>query len=147
MRDVFHSNNWGGSRPGGGRPKGSIDSRPREIREAMIQGAINSDLGKNLKHPDEPPDLINFFTNIANKNYELFCTMLIRLIPRQINTQTDVTADIDVVYRSTEEVRRAMSDAGFGSKQIAAIEAMLPATEEEGNPIDEEVRDDEEISS
>jgi hypothetical protein len=46
MRDVFHSNNWGGSRPGGGRPKGSIDSRPREIREAMIQGAINSDLGK-----------------------------------------------------------------------------------------------------
>ena len=129
-----------------GRPKGRIDSRPREIREAMIQGAINSDLGKNLKHPDEPNDLVSFFTNIANKNYELFCTMLIRLIPRQINTQTDVTADIGVVYRSTEEVRRAMSDAGFGSKEIAAIEAMLPATEK-GNPIDEEVRDDEEISS
>jgi hypothetical protein len=129
---------WGGARPGAGRPKGRIDSRPREIREAMLEGAMNSEYGKDPKHPDEPGDLARFFTNMANKNIDLFCAMLTKLIPRQINTQVESTIGVDVVYRSVEEVKNAMQDAGMSHKEIAAIEAMLPV------PIinDDAVRDD-----
>ena len=64
---------WGGARPGAGRPKGSIDQRPRELRESMIAGAIKSKYGKNLACPDEPNDLVNFFANVANENIAAFC--------------------------------------------------------------------------
>jgi hypothetical protein len=147
MGNSPYSNNWGGPRPGAGRPKGSVDSRPREIREAMIQGAINSDYGKDPDHPEREGDLVRFFTNMANKNLDLFGAMLMKLIPRQISTQSEATIDIGVVYRSVDEVRHAMEDAGMSTKQIEAIQAMLPGTETEKPAIDDEAHDDEDIES
>ena len=74
-------NGWGGARPGSGRRKGRIDLRPREIREAMLGGAMDSDYGLDPDHPDEPGDLRLFFKNMANKNLDLFSQMPIKLIP------------------------------------------------------------------
>lgn len=53
---------WGGKREGSGRPKGRVDPRPREIREAMLLGAATSDLGRDAEHPDG--GLVVFFSNM-----------------------------------------------------------------------------------
>jgi hypothetical protein len=130
---------WGGARPGSGRPKGRIDSRPREIREAMLGGAMDSDYGLDPDHPDEPGDLRRFFKNMANKNLDLFSQMLIKLIPRQINTQVESTIGVDVVFHTLEEVRAEMERQGMTQQQIKQIQAMLPM------PINDDARDDVEM--
>ena len=89
MGEGSYSNNWGGRREGAGRPKGSIDPRPRELREAMIEGAKNSKYGKDPNNPEAPGTLENFFANAADENLADFLVLFGRLIPRQINTQVE----------------------------------------------------------
>ena len=88
------ANSWsgtrGGWRPGAGRPKGSMNDTgisPRELRIAMIQGAVNSKWAKDPAHPDRPGTLENFFKNIAEANIGVFCSLFARLIPRHTTVQ------------------------------------------------------------
>lgn len=122
----MYSNNWGGRREGAGRPRGSIDARPRELREAMLNGAILSKYGKDREHPDQPNSLENFFKNVADDHLADFLALLSRLIPRQINSQVKSTIGINIEYRSIAEVKNAMLEAGMTVKQIEAIENALP---------------------
>jgi hypothetical protein len=81
---------------------------------------------------------------VANRHPELFFQVLSKLLPREINThlQQDTTIDV-TVYRSVDEVKNAMLDAGMSSNTITAIQAMLPVPIiEEEKPVDEEAHDD-----
>ena len=133
-------NGWGGARPGSGRPKGRIDSRPREIREAMLGGAMDSDCGLDPDHPDEPGDLRRFFKNMANKNLDLFSQMLIKLIPRQINQQVESTLGVNVVFETVDQVAAELERSGMTHQQVKQIQAMLPV------PINNDAHDDVEMS-
>ncbi len=110
---------WGGRRPGAGRPPGRIDQRPRELREAMIDGANNSDYGKDPEHPDQPGDLERFFTTLANNNIGIYCMLFGKLIHRHIYTQSEVRAE--VTYQSVDDVKRALEEAGMPIKQIEVL--------------------------
>ena len=77
--------NWGGYRPGAGRPRGSVfdgGPSPKVLREAMIAGATNSKWAKDPEHPERPGTLENFFRNVAEENIGVFCSLFARLIPR-----------------------------------------------------------------
>jgi hypothetical protein len=132
----------GGVRPGAGRPPGQPNALTAQLREALIAGAINSKYGKDDEHPDG--DLVTFFTNLANEHIGLFCSLFGKSIPKFIQTQSDNT--LNVTYRSIEEVKLAMEQAGMSIKQIAQLEAMLPvndmkieeSTEETETPHDDE---------
>ena len=107
-----------------------------------MAGAINSKYGKDDEHPEG--DLVTFFTNLANEHIGLFCSLFGKSIPKFIQTQSDTT--LNVTYRSIEEVKLAMEQAGMSIKQIAQLEAMLPVndmkiedpTEETETPHDDE---------
>ena len=107
-----------------------------------MAGAINSKYGKDDEHPEG--DLVTFFTNLANEHIGLFCSLFGKSIPKFIQTQSDNT--LNVTYRSIEEVKLAMEQAGMSIKQIAQLEAMLPvndmkieeSTEETETPHDDE---------
>jgi hypothetical protein len=132
----------GGVRPGAGRPPGQPNALTAQLREALMAGAINSKYGKDDEHPEG--DLVTFFTNLANEHIGLFCSLFGKSIPKFIQTQSDNT--LNVTYRSIEEVKLAMEQAGMSIKQIAQLEAMLPVndmkieepTEETETPHDDE---------
>ena len=124
MSDEEKRNTWGGKREGSGRPRGRVDPRPREIREAMLLGAATSDLGRDAEHPEG--DLVVFFRTLCNKELPLFVGLLNRLIPKQINTQTESTIGLEVTLNTVQDVRREMERQGFSPRQISAIEASLP---------------------
>ena len=133
---------WGGRREGSGRRRGSVDARPREIREAMLLGAATSDLGRDEEHPEG--DLVVFFRTLCNKELPLFVGLLNRLIPKQINTQTESTIGLEVTLNTVQDVKREMERQGFSQRQISAITASLPMPiiEENGKPLDAEMHDD-----
>ena len=83
--------NWGGYRPGAGRPRGSVfdgGPSPKVLREAMIAGATNSKWAKDPEHPERPGTLENFFRNVAEENIGVFCSLFARLIPRHTMCRT-----------------------------------------------------------
>jgi hypothetical protein len=117
----------GGKRPGAGRPPGQPNALTAQLREALITGAVNSDYGKDPEHPDQPGSLERFMVTLANRNIGLFCGLFGKSIPRHIETQSKAT--LDVTYRSMEEVRLAMIEAGMAPKMIEQIESYLPINE------------------
>jgi hypothetical protein len=131
-------NGWGGRREGSGRPKGRVDPRPREIREAMLLGAATSDLGRDAEHPEG--DLVVFFRTLCNKELPLFVGLLNRLIPKQINTQTESTIGLEVTLNTIQDVSKEMERQGFSPREISAIKASLPMPiiEENGKPLDDD---------
>jgi hypothetical protein len=130
---------WGGRREGSGRRRGSVDARPREIREAMLLGAATSDLGRDEEHPEG--DLVVFFRTLCNKELPLFVGLLNRLIPKQINQQTESTIGLNVVFETVDQVAAELERSGMSHQQVKQIQAMLPV------PIvdDEEKHDDVEM--
>ena len=60
--------NWGGRRPGAGRKPHSSPGATQDLRNAMMNGARNSDYGKDPAYPNQPGDLERFFTTLANNN-------------------------------------------------------------------------------
>jgi hypothetical protein len=130
-------NTWGGKREGSGRPKGRVDPRPREIRETMLLGAATSDLGRDAEHPDG--DLVVFFRTLCNKELPLFVGLLNRLIPKQINQQTESTIGLNVVFETVNQVAAELERSGMSHQQVKAIQAVLPV------PINDDVHDDAEM--
>ena len=136
----------GGRREGAGRPRGIMNDTglsPKNIREAMIQGAINSKYGKDPDHPDQPNSLVNFFKNVAEENLAAFCTLFGKILPRHVHTQTESTIGVDVVYRTVDEVKRAMLDAGMTPQQIEYLEKMLPVSDVIEDPVSTTKKKDE----
>ena len=126
-------NNWGGAGPGAGRPRGSVfdgGPSPKILREAMIEGAVNSKWAKDPADPDAPGTLEMIFRNIAKSNIGVFCSLFARLIPRHTTVQNETSIDISTTYRSTAEVKEAMLGAGMSVKQIAQLESLLPNTDD-----------------
>ena len=144
MSDEEQPKKWGhgGARPGSGRPKGRVDPRPKEIREAMLLGAATSKLGRDAEHPDG--DLVVFFRSLCDQELPLFVGLLNRLIPRQVNQQVESTIGLEVTLNTVQDVKREMERQGFTPRQISAITASLPMPiiEENGKPLDEEAHDD-----
>jgi hypothetical protein len=129
---------WGGRREGSGRRRGSVDARPREIREAMLLGAATSDLGRDEEHPEG--DLVVFFRTLCNKELPLFVGLLNRLIPKQINQQTESTIGLNVVFETVDQVAAELERSGMTHQQVKQIQAMLPmpVINENGKSLDEE---------
>jgi hypothetical protein len=140
-------NTWGGRREGSGRPRGSTDRRPREIREMLLEACARSNYGKDPAHPNEPGSALQFFITLANNNLDIFAQLLLKTIPKQVNTQTESTIGIEI-YRSELEIRRDMEAQGFSPKQIEMIKNILPGpTPISGKEqlLDEELHDGEDI--
>ena len=123
--------NWGGARPGSGRPRGSMNDTgisPRDLRAAVIEAAKNCKYGLDPADPDQPGSLTRFFIGVANEHPVAFCNLFSKLIPRHVYTQTETTVDIQ--YRTVDEVKEAMADAGWTPQQIETIQSMLPNTDD-----------------
>ena len=132
--------------PGAGRPLGARNQFTKDLKQAMLDGTILSDYAKDPDNedPDASGSLTQYMKTVANRHPELFFQVLSKLLPREINThlQQDTTIDV-TVYRSVDEVKNAMLDAGMSSNTITAIQAMLPVPIiEEEKPVDEEAHDD-----
>ena len=52
-----HNKNYGGRRPGAGRKAGVPNKSPRDLKQAMFDGAVLSDYAKDPKHPNAPGSL------------------------------------------------------------------------------------------
>jgi hypothetical protein len=87
---------WGGPRPGSGRPRGRIDPRPKEIREMLLQACALSNYGRDPEYPDEPGSALQFLVTLAKNNLDIFAQLLLKTIPKQINTQTESTIGIEI---------------------------------------------------
>jgi hypothetical protein len=116
---------WGGARPNSGRKPGQTDPRPKEIREMLLQAAADSDYGRDPEHPDEPGSALRFFTSLANRNLDNFVQLLLKTIPRQVNSSVESTIGIEI-HRSLSDVRRDMEMQGFSQRQIDMIQNILP---------------------
>ena len=112
--------------PGAGRPPGALNRITRDLKQAMLDGALFSDYAKDNTDPDAPGTLTQYCITVANKHPELFFQAIAKLIPKEIKTHLQQDTTIDVTYRTTAEVKTAMADAGMSQKQIEMIEAMLP---------------------
>jgi hypothetical protein len=135
---------WGGARPGSGRKPGQVDPRPKEIRELLLQAASESNYGTD--DGKESPSALRFFTTMANRNLDLFAQLLLKTIPRQVNSSVESTIGIEI-HRSLSDVRRDMEAQGFSPKMIDSIQNILPGpTPINGKePIDAEISDDDDI--
>ena len=136
---------WGGPRPGSGRKKGVItDHRPREIREMLLEAAALSVHGKDPEHPEEPGSTLRYLTFLADERIDIFAQLLLKTIPKQVNTQTESTIGIEL-HRSLSDVRRDMEKQGFSQRQIDMIQNILPGPTPingEEQLLDEELHDD-----
>ena len=112
--------------PGAGRPPGALNKITKDLKEALLNGAVFSDYAKDNTDPDAPGTLTQYCITVANKHPELFFQAIAKLIPKEIRTHLQQDTTIDVTYRTTAEVKTAMADAGMSQKQIEMIEAMLP---------------------
>jgi hypothetical protein len=135
---------FGGAQEGAGRPLGALNRITKDIKEAMLNGAIFSDYARDpdSNDPDVPGSLTRYMIAVANKHPELFFSAVVKLLPKEVRTHLQSDTNISATFHTISEVKRALEAEGFGSKQIAAIEAMLPDT---GKPLEEEARDVEEI--
>jgi hypothetical protein len=123
--------------PGAGRPLGALNKLTKDLKQAMLDGAVSSDYACDPDNEDAPGSLTQYMKTVANKHPELFFQAVSKLIPREIKTHLQQDTTIDVTYRTTEEVKTAMIDAGMSRKQIEMIEAMLPVPleqDEEATP-------------
>jgi hypothetical protein len=114
----------GGWRPGAGRKPNIPNNLTRELREAIIYGAREGNLGRDPEHPELPGTLERFFVNLCNDHLSLFCGLLSKGIPKLIESQS--TATLDISYRTTEQVKEAMVASGMAPKFIEQLEAILP---------------------
>jgi hypothetical protein len=123
--------------PGAGRPLGALNKFTKDLKTAMLDAAMLSDFAKDPNDEDAPGSLTQYCLTMVHKFPELYFQALMRLVPREINTH--LQQDIDVtVYRSVDEVKNAMLDAGMSSNTITAIQAMLPVPIiEKETPVDE----------
>ena len=129
--------------PGAGRPLGALNKFTRDLKQAMLDAAVLSDYATD-NNEDAPGTLTQYMVTVANRHPELFFSALAKLIPHEIKSHRISESTIDVtVYRSVDEVKNAMLDAGMSSNTITAIQAMLPVPIiEEEKPVDEEAHDD-----
>jgi hypothetical protein len=123
--------------PGAGRPLGALNKFTKDLKTAMLDAAMLSDFAKDPNDEYAPGSLTQYCLTMVHKFPELYFQALMRLVPREINTH--LQQDIDVtVYRSVDEVKNAMLDAGMSSNTITAIQAMLPVSIiEKETPVDE----------
>ena len=129
--------------PGAGRPLGALNKFTRDLKQAMLDAAILSDYAKDPNNEDASGSLTQYMKTVANRHPSCFSSALQVTAPRNQHTlATDTTIDV-TVYRSVDEVKNAMLDAGMSSNTITAIQAMLPVPIiEEEKPVDEEAHDD-----
>ena len=136
---MHDGNGWGrgGWRPGAGRPKGSMENTgisPKELRACVIEAAKNSRYGIDPEHPDQPGSLTRFFISICNDHPVAFITLFGKLLPRHVFTQTET--NVDVTFRTHEEIVADMQANGWSPQQIEMIQAMLPVNDIEISPDD-----------
>jgi hypothetical protein len=128
--------------PGAGRPLGALNKFTRDLKQAMLDGAVFSDYAKDPDNEDVPGTLTQYMVTVANKHPELYFQAIAKLIPHEIKSHRILESTVDVTYRTIEEVKQAMEMEGMTHKQISPIEAvLLPES------VDEEARDDAEDGS
>ena len=135
---------FGGAQPGAGRPLGSLNRITKDIKEALLNGAIFSDYARDsdCDDPNAPGSLTRYMIAVANKHPELFFSAVVKLLPKEVRTHLSNDTTVDVTLRTMNDVRRALEAEGFGSKQIRQLESLLPDT---GKSLDDDAEDVEEI--
>lgn len=113
--------------PGAGRPLGALGKFTRELKQALLDAAILSDFAKDPNDKDAPGTLTQYCLTMVHRFPELYFQALMRLVPKEINTRLQQDTTFDITFRTIDEVRAAMAAEGMSSKQIDAIEAILPA--------------------
>ena len=96
----------------------------------MVEGAMLSDDAKDPNNKDAPASLTQYMRNIANKYPVAFFKSLARLLPQEIRTQSlsESTLEIAYAFRSIEDVKVALLDAGMTPTQVRQLEALMPDT-------------------
>jgi hypothetical protein len=121
--------------PGAGRREGSLNKFTREMKTALLDAAILSPYAKDPDDKNAPNSLTNYCLAMCKQFPELYFQALTRLVPKQINTSLRQDTTVDITYRTMNEVKQALLDAGMAPTQIRQLEAMMPDT---GKPLDDE---------
>jgi hypothetical protein len=122
--------------PGAGRREGSLNKITADLKRVIVGGAIDSDYGADPNDKKAPHSIENYMKNFANKHPEVYFTAAVaKLIPKVIRTSTQSETTVDITYRTVDEVKQALLDAGMAPTQIRQLEAMMPDT---GKPLDDE---------
>jgi len=99
----------------GGRKTGeSVNKTPRLLKEAILMAAELE--GSNQHGKDQ---LVGFLRRVAREDLKSFCMLLGRVIPTQIENRTET--NIEVTYRSVDEVRRELASRGIDLELVARI--------------------------
>ena len=112
--------------PGPGRPLGALNCISRDIKEGVISGLLASDYAKDPDNEDAQGSITQYMKTVANKHPELFFSAVVKLIPKELRQHLQQDTQIDIVFNSAAEVKRAMALEGMSARQIAQIESMLP---------------------
>ena len=116
---------------GPGRPPGALNKITKDLKQAMLDGALFSDYARDNNAPDAPGTLTQYCITVANKHPEVFFQAIAKLIPKEIKTHLQQDTTIDVTYRTVEKVKNAMLDAGMSQREIAQLETILPRSLDE----------------
>jgi hypothetical protein len=125
---------------GAGRPPGALNKLTRDLRQAMLDGAVSSDYALDPDDEDAPGSLTHYMKTVANKHPELFFQALAKLIPHEIKSHSISESTVDIAFHSLDQVKMAMLNEGFSTKQVQAIEKMLPLTGNE-QVVDDQLHD------
>jgi len=98
----------------GGRKVGSTNRMPRLLKECIMMAAELE--GMNQHGKDK---LVGFLRHVARDDLRGFVMLLGRVLPLQVQTQTDMK--VEVTYRSVAEVRQELASRGIDMDVLARI--------------------------
>ena len=124
---------FGGAQPGAGRPLGALNKVTADLKRQILDGAIDSDYGRDPNDKNAPGSMANYLRNVANHHPELYFQAVTKLLPKEVRTHLSNDTTVDITYHTIDEVKQALEMAGMSRTQIDAIAALLPDT---GKPLD-----------
>ena len=117
-----------GRKKTGGRKAGqSVNKIPKLVKDCVLIAAELEGMNQNGKD-----GMVGFLRRVAREDITAFVSLLGRVIPLQANNERDV--QVDVVYKTVEEVRRELASRGIDMEVMARILTPPKTIEHEETP-------------